>query len=100
MEEPEGSDRPLERPLQPGDSYLHGGRAAEALAVNRLRLTDILAAPSAQVVASEFREHLDGIRGVSGRELEIRSFNRPFGEPFLSAARGGSPPDRGAPARC
>ena len=70
----------------PGDSFLRGGRAAEALAINRLRLTDILAAPSARIVAAEFREHLEGIRDASGRELEIRSFNRSFDEPFLSVA--------------
>ena len=70
----------------PGESYVRGGRAAEALAVNRLRLTDILVASSARVVAAEFRDHLDEIRDASGQELEIRSFNRSFDEPFLSAA--------------
>lgn len=67
----------------PGDSYLRGGRASEALAINRLRLSDILAAPSARIVASGFRERLDEIREESGRELEIRSYNRAFDEPFL-----------------
>jgi hypothetical protein len=69
----------------PGTSYLSAGRASEALSVNRLRLADILAAPSARAVASEFREHLDGIRDETGHEVEIRSYNRSFDEPFLSA---------------
>lgn len=69
----------------PGKSYLSGGRADQALWVNKLRLDDILSAPSAKAVAAELRDHLDSIREASGRELEIRSYNRSFDEPFLSA---------------
>lgn len=67
----------------PGESYLSGGRASKAFSINGLRLTDILAAPSARVIASELRERFNGIREESGREIEIRSFNRAFDEPFL-----------------
>jgi DNA polymerase III epsilon subunit-like protein len=69
----------------PGDSYLRAGRAADALAINGIRLSTVLSAPSARTVAAEFREHLDGIRQTTGREVEIRSYNRAFDEPFLSA---------------
>ncbi len=81
----------------PGESYLKGGRATEALSINGLRLTDILAAPSARVVASEFRERLDGIRDESDRGIEIRSFNRSFDEPFLRAHPWSIPSDLWGP---
>jgi DNA polymerase III epsilon subunit-like protein len=67
----------------PGAAYLRGGRASEALRINGLSLDMILAAPSAQAVAAEFRDQLDRVRDESGLELEIRSYNRRFDEPFL-----------------
>ena len=70
----------------PGDSYLRGGRAAGALAINGIPLSTILSAPTARTVAAEFRERLDGIREATGREVEIRSYNRAFDEPFLRAS--------------
>jgi DNA polymerase III epsilon subunit-like protein len=70
----------------PGESYLRGGRAAEALRINGIRPSEVLGAPAAKVVAAEFRERLEGIRDSSGRELEVRSFNRRFDEPFLRPA--------------
>lgn len=69
----------------PGDVFLRGGRAAEALRINGLRVEQVLSAPPAKVVATEFRERLDGIEGASGRRIELRSYNRAFDEPFLRA---------------
>jgi hypothetical protein len=69
----------------PGKPYLSGGRATEALWVNGLQLPTILAAPSSKTIAAEFRAHLDNIRDESGCELDVRSYNRSFDEPFLSA---------------
>lgn len=69
----------------PGEVYLRGGRASEALRVNGIRADTILSAPVAKVVAADFRERLEKIRNDSGRELELRSFNRAFDEPFLRA---------------
>jgi DNA polymerase III epsilon subunit-like protein len=67
----------------PGEVYLRGGRASEALRINGLRLGTILSAPAAKFVAEEFRERLKEVREESERELELRSFNRAFDEPFL-----------------
>lgn len=69
----------------PGAEYLRGGRANDALRVNGLRIETILASPPARTVAVDFRQRLDDISRQSGRELELRSFNRAFDEPFLRA---------------
>lgn len=81
----------------PGESFLRGGRADEALAVNRLRLTDILAAPSAKRIADEFRERLNAVSETTGAPYEIRSFNRSFDEPFLRATPWRIPTERWGP---
>ena len=78
----------------PGESYLRGGRAMEALRVNGLRLDTILAAPPARAVAAEFRERLDAIEDESGKTLELRAFNRSFDEPFLRSSPWSIPAER------
>jgi DNA polymerase III epsilon subunit-like protein len=72
-----------EETCNPGEPFLRAGRADEALRVNGLRLSEIRAARPVVAVAEELRERLAAIRRVTGVELELRSFNRAFDEPFL-----------------
>lgn len=81
----------------PGEAYLRGGRAAEALRINGLRLDEILSAPPVRTIAGEFRERLDEIETQTDRPLEIRSYNRSFDEPFLRAAPWRIPSHRWGP---
>lgn len=69
----------------PGESYLRSGRASDALRINGLSLSEVLEARSASLVALEFHKRLEDIRSVTGRQVELRSYNRSFDEPFLAA---------------
>lgn len=69
----------------PGELYLRSGRASEALRINGLSLTEVLEARPATLVAQDLRGRLEEIRSVTGRQVELRSYNRAFDEPFLAA---------------
>lgn len=67
----------------PGQEFLDGGRALEALRVNGLTERQILAAEPAARVAVEVAEHLRLIEAESGMNVELRAYNREFDESFL-----------------
>lgn len=70
----------------PGSKYLEGGRAREALEVNRLTETEVMKAPSAREVAGNVRDVLAVIAAKTGRAVELRAYNRDFDAGFLSPA--------------
>jgi hypothetical protein len=69
----------------PGERYLAGGRAVEALRVNGLSEALISAAPSAETVAAELHDRLAKIQARTGCGMELRAYNSKFDQPFLGA---------------
>lgn len=82
---PAGRLQVWERTCNPGEEYLKGGRATEALSVNRLSLQAVRTAQPAAKVAADLRTKLSAIRRDTG-QLCFRAFNMAFDRPFLESA--------------
>ena len=67
----------------PGEPYLRDGRAAEALAVSRLPVLAIRAAPAAQEAAGRMQTLLGRLADAQ-RGLTLHAFNAAFDRSFLS----------------
>jgi DNA polymerase III epsilon subunit-like protein len=67
----------------PGAEFLADGRADQALRVNGLTIGEVLAAPPARKVPSELRSRLVDLEKIGGG-IELRAFNAPFDQGFLS----------------
>ena len=66
----------------PGEPFLAGGRAAEALAINRLRLSEVAAARPAAEVAAQLRRLLGALDHPQAG-LMVLAFNVSFDRSFL-----------------
>ena len=62
----------------PGTKYYENGRAEQALSVNNIRIDDIIAASSDEIISKAIRVLLDSLGGVV-----LHSYNIPFDRPFL-----------------
>lgn len=70
------------RVCNPGATYLEGGRADEALAINGLTVEEVLAAPPAADVAAELRGRLSAL-AEDVPAFDLRAYNVAFDRPFL-----------------
>lgn len=80
----DGEIRTWDSVCNPGEAYLAGGRADEALKINGLTVEDVLSAPPAKEVAAEFWEEVEAAERDRDALAEFRAFNVDFDRPFLS----------------
>jgi hypothetical protein len=69
----------------PGAQFVFPGWADEALKANGITRAQILQAPSSAKVASELQLRLKAIQDDLRSQIQLRSYNRDFDEPFLAA---------------
>jgi len=80
----DGSVRNWHRTCNPGEEYLRGGRARDALRISGITEKEVLDSPPARQVAGELVENLRFVNSHHVKEVEIRAYNRAFDEPFLA----------------
>jgi DNA polymerase III epsilon subunit-like protein len=73
------------RYCNPGEEFLAGGRAREALGVNGLDEDQVRGFPSASEVSEELRRKLIQLKGTHGA-IHLTAFNVDFDRPFLRLA--------------
>lgn len=80
----EGSIYSWSELCNPGERYVRDGRADEALEISGFTVHQVLDAPSADEVAAEFWEEVEGAEQAHGALAEFRAFNVDFDAPFLA----------------
>src|SRR3989337_1368076 len=74
----EGNVRNWHSTCNPGEGYLRGGRARDALRISGITEKEVLDSLPVDQVAKELVENLQLVNSHHGKEIELRAYNRAF----------------------